>query len=144
MKRDIVMCWASSVLRMFMCGLALISGYIALAEPRSLAFLAAARSSDGYNLTLALSAFAIVGLLDVVINDLLPDQVQWATSRNLRHFGYCSMAFCYIAQLFVAHAAVRSPGLTAYYLWNAGTIMFVVFWDANLRSKDATCKLACN
>lgn len=142
-NRNTVMCWASSVLRLFLCGLALISGSIGLTDSRSLAYLAAG-SDDGRTLTIGLMALAAVGVVDVLLNDIVHPALRCATTMNLRHFGYLAMAFCYVAQLFVAHAVVRSPGLSAYYLWNAGAIMFVAFWDASLRSKDAACKLARN
>lgn len=143
MGRNVVMCWTNSMFRLFLCGLALISGSIGLTDPRSLAFLAAG-TNHGYQLTLALMAFAAVGMVDVLINDMLPDSMRWSRVLAWRHFGYCGMAFCYVAQLFITQETVRSPGLTAYYLWNVGAIMFVAFWDANLRAKDAACKLVCN
>lgn len=53
------------------------------------------------------------------------------------------MAFCYVAQLYVAYTHFRSTGLLIYYLWNAVFIVFISFVDAHQRSRDATCVVIC-
>lgn len=143
MNRNIS-CLASSVFRFFLCGFALITAQIGLTDSRSLLYLVASKN-DGYLLTWMMVAMAIVGIFDVLMNDIHTDFIKWDFVQNWRHFGFSALAFCYVAQIFVAQKSVSSPGLTAYYIWNALAIMLIVFIDANQRSKNSIqCSHVCN
>jgi hypothetical protein len=74
----------------------------------------------------------------------MPKQFHWRVAVRQRHFILAAMAFCYVAQLYVAFLYLRSSGLLIHYLWNVFAIMAVAFFDAHQRSKDASCEIVCN
>lgn len=134
---------SGSLFRLYMSGTALITGYIAFNDPRSLMFLLAT-ITEGAILVWLLMLIGIVGVVDAVINDFMSEHFQIKITLHHRHFILAAMAFCYVAQLFVAFYHLRSTGLLFYYLWNAITLMVVAFIDAHQRSKDASCVIICN
>lgn len=134
---------SGSIFRAYIGGNAIVTWYVAMTDPRSLMHLLA-MTGEGAVLIWLLMFIGIVLLLDVVINDFLPHRFHWRPALRQRHFILFAMAFCYVAQLYVAVARLYTAGLLLYYLWNAVAIMFIAFIDANQRSKDATCVIVCN
>lgn len=134
---------AGSVFRMYMGGCAIVNWYMALYEPRSLMSLVAASTEGEVWIWLAMFV-GVAALLDSLINDFLPARCHWRVALRQRHFILMAMAFCYVAQLYVAFLYLRSSGLLIHYLWNVATIMAVAFFDAHQRSKDASCVIVCN
>lgn len=126
-----------------MGGNGIVSCYIAMTDARSLMHLVAARV-EGAALIWLLAIVGLAAVIDGVINDLLPARYHWRIALRQRHFILALMAFCYVAQLYVAFFNLRSTGLLMYYLWNAIIIMAVAFFDAHQRSKDASCVIVCN
>lgn len=134
---------AGSVFRLYMGGSAIVTWYLAMTEPRSMVSQAASTQA-GSTLVWCLLLVGLAAVVDAVVNDFLPDRFHWKTAVRQRHFILCTMAFCYVAQVFVAFSSLRSNGLLAYYLWNAVSIMFINFVDAHQRSRDATCVITCS
>ena len=134
---------AGSVFRVYMGGNAMVNWYMALYEPRSLMHLVAS-TSEGEALIWLLLFVGLAALLDALINDFMPSRFHWRVALRQRHFILTAMAFCYVAQLYVAFLYLRSSGLLIHYLWNVAAIMAVAFFDAQQRSKDASCVIVCN
>ncbi len=142
-KKQLV-CWGSSLFRLFACGLAVLAWYLGMSDDRSL-FAMLASTDGGHKVLWLMLLFGSIGVFDVVVNDWLPHQFGFEKTRTHRHFGLCALAFCYIAQIFIAFLHVKSPGLTAYFLWNAILIVAFAFIDAHQRYKDALpCSHVCN
>ena len=134
---------AASIFRIYMGGSAVLSWYMAMFEQRSLAHLVASRP-EGAALIWLLMIVGVAAVIDALINDLLPQRFHWRVALRQRHFILTVMAFCYVAQLYVAFFYLRSSGLLFHYLWNVVMIMAVAFFDAHQRSKDASCVIVCN
>lgn len=134
---------AGSIFRVYVGGNAIVSGYLALVEPRSLMYLVA-ETPQGLALIFVLAIVGAAALVDALINDFLPARFNWRVAVRQRHFILAAMAFCYLAQLYVAFLNLRSSGLLIQYLWNVVAIMAVAFFDAHQRSKDASCVIVCN
>ena len=134
---------AGSIFRMYMGGNAMVNAYLAIFEPRSLMFWVAS-TAEGAALIFLLAIVGCAALLDAVINDFMPDRFHWRVAVRQRHFILAAMAFCYVAQLYVAFLYLRSTWLLINYLWNVGAIMAVAFFDAHQRSKDASCVIVTN
>lgn len=132
-----------SLLRAYMGGNACIAWFNATNEPHSLISQAAAIPA-GLMFIWLLMVAGVALLVDVVINDILPERFHWRVAVRHRHLILSTMAFCYIAQLYVAFYSLRSTGLLIFCLWNAATLMFIAMVDAHQRSKDATCQAICN
>lgn len=133
---------AGSIFRLYMGGLAIVTWFMAMTEPRSMSSLAAA-SGAGEILAWLLMVIGSAAVVDALVNDFLPQRFHWRVAVRQRHFILAAMAFCYTAQLYVAFSSMRSTGLLLYYLWNAVSITFIQFVDAHQRSKDATCVITC-
>lgn len=134
---------AGSAFRIYMGGNAIVTWYIAMTDDRS-QMHSVASGGDGAALVWMLTVLGACAVVDAVINDLAPTRFHWRIALRQRHFILTAMAFCYVAQLFVAFYNFRSTGLLLYYLWNASMIMLAAFLDAHQRSKDASCAIACN
>jgi hypothetical protein len=134
---------AGSVFRLYMGGLALVSWYNAINEPRSMISLAAGTEA-GVMLAWCLAIVGVAMVADALINDFLPSRFHWRLALQQRHILMAALAFCYVAQLYTAFSTLRSTGLLLYYLWNAISIMFIGLVDAHQRSKDATCVITCS
>ncbi len=128
---------------MYMGGNAIVSGYIAASDASSL-IRRAMSTSEGALLVWMLMALGLCAVIDAVINDLLPHRFHWRAALRQRHFILTAMAFCYLAQLYIAFCNDRTTGLIIYYLWNAAIIVFAAYLDAHQRYKDALCATACN
>ena len=79
--------------RLFLALLVMLSCITVLTEPQSLiAITLAASGPAGRLVVMLLLAFSMIALLDVFINDLLPEKwaVHW--TRNIRHLIYLGMA----------------------------------------------------
>lgn len=134
---------AGSLFRIYMGGNAIVSWYIAMTDPRSLMSLVTL-TGEGAALIWLLMFVGAAALVDGIVNDLLPARFHWRCAVRQRHFILAALAFCYVAQLYVAFFKLRSTGLLMYYLWNAAAIIAVAFFDAHQRSRDAKCVIACN
>lgn len=133
---------AGSACRIYMGGNAIVTWYIAMTDPRSLMHVVAS-TGEGGALVWLLMLLGACAVVDAVINDVAPKRYHWRVALRQRHFILTAMAFCYMAQLYVAFYSFRSTGLLLYYLWNAGVIMLAAFLDAHQRSRDS-CAITCN
>lgn len=132
---------SGSAFRIYMGGHAIVAWYIAMTDTRSLMHAVASRG-EGAALIWLLMLLGACALVDAIINDLAPECLHWRRALKQRHFILTGMAFCYLAQIYVAFCSQQSTGLLLYYLWNAGVIVFAAYLDAHQRSKDASCATA--
>ncbi|HEY0662785.1 MAG TPA: hypothetical protein VGD21_15860 [Lysobacter sp.] len=136
-------CLASSVFRVYVCGLAVVMWFLGFTEPRSM-FALVARIEEGATILWLMLLFGSVGLFDVLANDVLRGAMRCHSTRQNRHFGFSALAFCYTVLVLIAYLQVKSPGLAAYALWNAILVIAFALIDAHQRSKDLTCLQMCN
>ncbi len=136
-------CLASAVFRIYACGLGVMTWAVAFNEDRSLAFLIA-RSGEGAFVANMMLVCGLIGLVDVVLNDLLLFPFRLECTRTHRHFGFSALAFCYVCEAFLAALTVRSFWMAAFNLWNALSVVAFSLIDAHQRSKESTCLRACN
>jgi hypothetical protein len=125
----------SALFRFQLYGLACILWLAGVFDGRSLQALVAARA-EGFVLLSLLMLAGVIGLLDMVINDIFPEKYYWDTLRRHRHFGLMTMAACYIGQLFVAFDYVRSVPLFLFYFFLGSTTVVFAFVDAHQRYKE--------
>ena len=78
----------------------------------------------GYGMIL----LATVGVIDTVVNDVLPDRFRWRFALNLRHFGLMACCVCYLMLIFLLTQSTLSwwvlPNYAvpaAFFAWNAFT-----------------------
>lgn len=128
---------AGFVFRVYMGGSAIVTWYTSMSAARS-PIRTAAASSDGAALIWLLLIVGAAAIFDAVINDLLPRRFHCRVMLRQRHFILASMAFCYVAQMYVAFYHLRSTGLLIHHLWSASMIMLAAFFDAHQRSKAST------
>jgi hypothetical protein len=138
-RRKALTAHAGSVFRFYIGGNAIASWYVAMTEPSALMHQVATMP-EGAVLIWAVMLIGAWALVDALINDVLPCRYHWPLALRQRHFILAGMAFCYMAQLYIAFFTARPASLLVYYTWNAVAIMFVAFLDATQRAKDHACK----
>lgn len=139
-RRSRIFAHAGSAFRFYVGGNAIVSWYVAMTDPRALLHLVAA-TPEGSALVWSVMLIGAWALVDALINDVLPSRFSWPLAQRQRHFILAGMAFCYMAQLYIAFYTSRPAALLLYYTWNAGAIMVVAFVDATQRAKDQECKI---
>lgn len=89
-------------LRAYLCLRTLVVAAVSLGVADSLngQFIDAAGQA-GYAIVLLQVTCALTGLLDIVINDLLPARYHMTWARNYRHIGYIALAIADCAYLLV-------------------------------------------
>ncbi|MDF0506595.1 hypothetical protein POK33_38235 [Burkholderia cenocepacia] len=143
MKMPVQACFASLVFRLYVCGLAVITGLMAFFEAGSMP-AAIARSDSGSLLPWMMLTCGIVGLGDVLFNDLGALGVRIQRMRTHRHFGFSAIAFCHVYQCLIALIALRSMWVAFFSLWNALLVVAFSLLDAHQRSKETKCPQRCN
>lgn len=136
-------CVASAVFRLFVCGLAVLTWFLGMTEPRSM-ISQVAQFPDGQVVLWLMLVCGLIGLFDVWANDMKRGPIRMESTRTYRHFGFSALAFCYAALVLVAHLKLQSIGLSAYYLWNALLVVTFALIDAHQRSKELSCRQVCN
>jgi hypothetical protein len=125
-------CIATSVLRFYICGLAVFAWFMAFHESRSMNFLAAT-FPEGAAVYWMMFVCGMIGIADVIVNDL-SNKTRWLTLQHNRHFGFLALAFSYAYLSFIAVLKVASPPLAFYSLWNTVFIIGFALLDAHQRS----------
>ena len=128
-------CHSAVLYRLSMCSLAIVLWLITILEPRSILALYASTAPASFMLA-ATAVIGLIGVLDVLINDVLPDRFIWRLAERHRHFILVSLAFCYIAGMYISVAIVRSNALNLFFTWNAVSLLSLAFSDARHRHKD--------
>jgi hypothetical protein len=125
-------CIATSVLRFYICGLAVFAWFMAFHESRSMNAIAAT-FPEGAAVYWMMFLCGMVGIVDVIVNDCTA-KPSWHALRTNRHFGFLALAFAYAYLAFLAVLKVASPSLAFYALWNAVFIIGFALLDAHQRS----------
>lgn len=133
----------SAIFRISMGGSAILNWYNSLFENRSMMYQAGLYPDRAELITLMM-LLGVVMILEVCINDFLPRRLQWEWLLKQRHLLLLAMAFCAMAQLYIAYTENHPVGLALYYTWNAGSLIAYAFADSIQRSKDTKCVIACN
>lgn len=100
-------------LRLFVCLEALLAGFLGFFSNQLPAPLAAAVSIPFHWLSFGFMLFAILGLLDLVINDILDSRYNFRTALSGRNDGYLILAGMYGAVLL---SAAKADQLTAFHI----------------------------
>lgn len=143
MKSRPQVCVASALFRVYVCGLAIVAWFTSHHDPSSMYALLVS-SDEGRWLMRAMLVCGALGLIDVLLNDTAALPVRFTWIQTHRHFGFSSLAFCYVAELLIAVVKLASLGLAVFCVWNALLVVIFSLIDAHQRNKDATCPQACN
>jgi hypothetical protein len=103
---------------------------LSVAEPSSMAYqLVELAGTPGSVTTWLLAAMACWSLVDVVINEVLPDDYTLARTRQWRHYGYGSMALLNGSFIFVMALHDQVSWLTSVYVVMALSAVWIAIWD---------------
>lgn len=120
--------------RLFVCGFGACLGYLGVTDPKSLMY-AAGQQEDGTVLIFFILAVSFLGLADLTMNAGYRQRLPWL--KRHRHFILCSLAFCFLAQLYLGYASIRSDGVLIFYLWPGLCTLGVTVLDARRRKGEA-------
>jgi len=138
-------CIASSVFRLYICGMAVLMWFMGIHEPRSMNALVAT-FPEGEMVLWMMFVCGVVGILDIVFNDAanaLKRPPLFESARTNRHFGFAGLAFCHTCLVFIAVLKVASVGLALHSLWNAVFVVGFSLLDAYQRSLDVKKEAVC-
>lgn len=115
-------------LRLYLCLSTVVVSTITLVADGSLnAQLAESAGRSAIFVTWLLLLFAVVALLDIFINDVLPDQWHFFFAREHRHLGYVVIASLNLSFIFTMAKADAVTWLAARYLLDAVFCAFVAW-----------------
>lgn len=116
--------------------LQVLVGFVAVSwyEPRSMSAVAIdAAGPVGWFLVLAMAAGCLVGLADVIVNDLLPERFELPTAKNWRHIGLGLIGLSLAAMAFVIAFSAGFSILVLAYWMNAGFALALMLLDVFAR-----------
>jgi hypothetical protein len=90
-------------------------------------------SPGGFVFTTMAMLLGAAIVIDLGLNDVIPNDISWRTAHRHRHYILAALAFCHVAQLYIAVHIHTCSELLFYYLISAGVLMFVAFRDAHSR-----------
>lgn len=115
-------------LRIYLCFSTLVVALISLAAPTSLnARLIAQSGASGLVVSWLLGCFALIGLADALINDILPARFTIPLALQHRHLGYIGIASLNVAFLYAMARSDAVTWLAARYALDA-TFCTLVAW----------------
>lgn len=123
----------SVLYRLSLFSLAIVIWAMTMLEPRSLMAQFGTTTGAGMLSSVA-GALGVIGVIDVIINDILPERFQWQAAKHHRHMILVALAFCYVAQLYIAFTAFKSLELNVFYCWNATSLLSLALVDAHQRN----------
>lgn len=100
-------------LRLFVCLEALLAGFLGFFSSQLPAPLAAAVSIPFHWLSFGFMLFAVLGLLDILINDILDNRYNFRTALSGRNDGYLILSGMYGAVLL---SAAKADQLTVFHI----------------------------
>lgn len=123
-----MMTHASAVLRAYVSCHVLKTAFVAAADPTSQHAFAMQEDGVGGALAIGLmAAFALAGLVDVVINDWLPDRYSIRCTHRHRHVVFMLIAISQVALvLALARADELKPSVSTYMLDAAFAVLIAV------------------
>lgn len=138
--------------RLYAGGDAIVSWYNSFSDPQAKLFRIA-QTPDGGVLIWLMALIGVAVVLDVVINDLTPNTVQfgrmhfrvvWQRAFRHRHWLFVALAFCYAAQPYVAERAGYGVSLLIFFYWNSFQNLAIAFLDARQRARSTGWQRACS
>lgn len=130
--------------RLYAGGDAIVSWYNAFSDSRS-RLSQIAQTQDGGALIWIMGFVGVLIVLDVLMNDWTPARIRigdsfinvnWKRAFKYRHFLFVALAFCYVAQPFVAERAGYGVSLLVYFYWQSFQSITLAFFDAKQRSRS--------
>jgi len=128
-------CAAAVLYRLTMCSLGVVLWVISTLDARSLMAQFATHDYGSF-LCAATGILGLIGMVDVLINDVLNEKFNWRPAYRHRHLILVGLAFCYIAQVYIGSTSFKSLGLNLFASWNAVSLLSLAFIDAAQRSKE--------
>lgn len=125
-------------LRLYLCFSTLVVSLISLASTESLnASLINRAGPSGYIVTWILVFFAVIGMIDAIINDILPDRWSFPTAAYYRHLGFIAIASMNLAFIMTMAKNNAITWLAARYLLDACFCTFVAYGHIKVNLKKA-------
>jgi hypothetical protein len=112
---------------------------LAIVAPESLSAMLSRHEGPAQGaVLLVMAALVIVGWLDVLINDFLPESWRMSWARSRRHIGYSFLAAVYLVKALASvDAEVDGATVLAGYYFGAAVLCGWYTWAAALRPHHA-------
>jgi hypothetical protein len=123
------------LLRVFILVLCGLYAYTGTHEPESLIYTVAHADSFTLNTMRGLGVFTVLAVIDLVINDLMPDRFVLARALHDRHLVNMALALCFAVQLWTCIRYHLPDALVPFYLVYILFIPLSAFADVRKRYK---------
>lgn len=134
--------------RLFECGVLLrvytlfMSGlyaYTCLSHPETIMYAVAHSDAMAYWGALGLGVSAILGFIDLIVNDLMPERFKISRALKDRHLVLMAIPVCFAIEMFTAVRYGHPSILLAYYGVYILLVPASALTDINKRYKKAPC-----
>lgn len=125
------------VYTLLMCGL---YSYTALVEPETLVYHVAHADNFSTLTMMAMTIFAVLGLVDLIVNDLLPDRYIIRRALRDRHLVNMGLAGCFGVQMWMCVKYQLPHALLPFYAVYVLLIPASAFADIHKRYNKKVCQ----
>lgn len=143
--------YSMALLRFYAGGDAILAWYQSFSDPGARMFRIA-QNQDNAIMIWVLGIIGVVMVLDVIINDLTPEQLnvfgrhitlRWDKAFEHRHWLFVIIAASYVAHPYLATAAGNKVEGVAFFFWNGFQAILLAFFDVKLRTRGTKWQRAC-
>lgn len=124
------------VYTLFMAGL---YSYTQLRHPETIMYAVAHADEFAYIMAWALGACSLLGCIDLVVNDLMPERFFITRALHDRHLVMMAIPLCFAVQMFTAVKYNFPLIILAYYSVYIFMVPASAFTDVRKRYKKVTC-----
>ena len=124
----------NQAIRLYFCCSTTIASITSLLDPESLGWqLVQEVGPPAQWVMVLLGAMSLLGIIDSVLNDLLPQPIQLRMVLHYRDFGYMLMAAIYAAFVFMAVSRGHTSLLLIRYLVDMTACVYIAVCDVHYR-----------
>lgn len=143
---------SSPYIRLILGGQALLNSYTSITNPSS-ALHDVARTIDGGYFMWAMGLIGIIAIIDMVVNDVLPEAVtvgdrifrlSWDRTWSFRHWFFLGIAGCYLAQIAFSDVSSQALSITVICIFWTCMNILGAFVDAGERSRRVWWQTTCS
>lgn len=127
------------MLRVYAMLASFLYGATAITQPEALVYRIAHATDFGLWTMYAMVVFAVLGWVDVLVNDLMPDRFSIPRALHDRHLVSMGLSLCFCVQMFVEVRYQLPLAVFPFYLIYVVMIPLSAFADIQKRYKKRAC-----
>jgi hypothetical protein len=130
----------SVLLRMYTMLMSLLYCYTSFNHPEMIMYQVAHANTFASLMMLVMGVLAVVGMVDILINDLMPDRFIFLQALKTRHLVLMGIPICFAVQISTCIEAGMSYAVLPFYLIYTVLVPLSAFVDVHKRHLKAVCQ----